>query len=521
MLSRPVRHFLLLLFAFQFFACGGGNGDTTAPYLLSQTPDRLVSQNGAITVVFSESMDTSSLTLGGDLAAESNGGAWSNTGDISDTLTIQPATTWSANTNRTLVINARDIAGNALPTLTITHDMYRGTLFYVRGSLTVFGNDLGDGLSPGTAKRTIVGAMDAAAGGEATIVVSSGIYAVSVPGPGNVEGVSIRIELQPGISLYGGYSYDFLDRDPASMASLITDSTSSVSESYAIRTSNGVTSTSIIDGFIIQGSQQTGVTHSRAIQVNFASTPIIQNNTIHGGSGSLTATGIYLLQGIPEIYNNTIYGGGTVAGSSNTSVAINVRAIVGATQPVIRNNTIHGGYGDIDSTGIRIEDASPGIDNNIILTRPDQGEADTGTICITEIFPAGVSSTPQSLRNNTLFNCETLYLDNESGCSGSPSCTSIADVNGFADVSGGVNGNISEDAVFADIDGVDDDISTVYTISDNFFVPENDWHFSAASPATVSAGGLNGIDEGWGFTTDIDGVTRPASGNPWSMGAFE
>lgn len=522
MLRRPVAPVVLLLFAFQLIACGGGSpGDSTAPSVTSQTPDRLMAQDATMTVIFDESMDTSSLTLGGDLATESNGGSWSNTAHNNDTLTFTPATAWSANTNRTLIINARDLAGNALPTLTLTHDVYRGTLFYVRGSLGVGGNDLGDGLSPATAKRTIVGAMDAAAGAEATIAVSTGLYNVSGPSSGLVEGTSIRIELQPGISLYGGYAYDFLERDPSNMVSLISDTTPNTANSYAIRISTGVTSTSIIDGFIIQGSTTATVANSRAIEVNYPSTPIIQNNTIHGGTGTASATGIYVLQGIPTIHNNSIYGGGTVAGSSTSSFGINVRAILGATQPLIRNNTIHGGYGDSVSYGIRIEDASPGIDNNIILTRPDQGAADAGTICITEIVPAGVSSTPQSLRNNTLFNCETLYNDYDYGCSGTPECTSITDVNGLLDISGGVSGNISEDPLFADIDGADDDINTFYTISNGLLVLENDWHFSAGSPDRVRTGGLNGFDEAWTFTNDKDGLMRPASGSPWSIGAFE
>ena len=50
---------------------------------------------------------------------------------------------------------------------------------------------------------------------------------------------------------------------------------------------------------------------------------------------------------------------------------------------------------------------------------------------------------------------------------------------------------------------------------------DNDWRFSAGSPASVTNGGLNGIDAGWTFTTDMDGIARPASGNAWSIGAYE
>ncbi len=68
--------------------------------------------------------------------------------------------------------------------------------------------------------------------------------------------------------------------------------------------------------------------------------------------------------------------------------------------------------------------------------------------------------------------------------------------------------------MFVDIDGLDNNLNTMY---------DNDWHFSMASPASIASGGLNGIDEipSWTFTDDFDGVSRPGSGNPWSMGAYE
>ena len=121
MLASPLRHLILFLFFGLLLACGGGGSgssiddggspvgggpvDSTAPSVTSQTPDRLMAQSAIITVVFSESMDTSSLMLGGDLAAESNGGVWSNTANDNDTLSFNPATSWSANTNQKLIIN--------------------------------------------------------------------------------------------------------------------------------------------------------------------------------------------------------------------------------------------------------------------------------------------------------------------------------------------------------------------------------------------------------------------------------
>jgi hypothetical protein len=105
------------------------------------------------------------------------------------------------------------------------------------------------------------------------------------------------------------------------------------------------------------------------------------------------------------------------------------------------------------------------------------------------------------------------------GCATNDVCnTNIANVNVVANttqgVAGSASGNVSVDPVFADIDGADNDINTM---------DDNDWHLSAGSPVGVKTGGLNGLDQNpaWTFTTDKDGVTRPASGNPWSIGAYE
>ena len=50
---------------------------------------------------------------------------------------------------------------------------------------------------------------------------------------------------------------------------------------------------------------------------------------------------------------------------------------------------------------------------------------------------------------------------------------------------------------------------------------DNDWRLSVTTPVSVSADGLNGIAAGFDFTKDLDGLTRPASLTPWSIGAYE
>ncbi len=82
----------------------------------------------------------------------------------------------------------------------------------------------------------------------------------------------------------------------------------------------------------------------------------------------------------------------------------------------------------------------------------------------------------------------------------------IGDVNTLTDIINGMGGNVSVDPVFVDIDGADDDITTM---------DDNDWHLTGSTTTDISTGGLNLSAD---FTTDKDGVTRT---DPWSMGCYE
>ncbi|MCH8844994.1 MAG: Ig-like domain-containing protein [SAR324 cluster bacterium] len=66
----------------------------------------------AIVIEFDEEMDPASLVLGGTLADESDGGVFALAGSNSDTVTVSPATAWSAGDDRTLTIDATDAPGN-------------------------------------------------------------------------------------------------------------------------------------------------------------------------------------------------------------------------------------------------------------------------------------------------------------------------------------------------------------------------------------------------------------------------
>jgi hypothetical protein len=246
-----------------------------------------------------------------------------------------------------------------------------------------------------------------------------------------------------------------------------------------------------IQGNTINGGSAS--TYSYGVN-NDASSPIVQGNIIDGGSGDTKSYGIYNYPSAsPTIRNNIVNGGNGGESYGITSYS--------SSSPVIENNTVNGGSGATKAYGIDMLLSSSGtIENNIIFTT---GTA-TSNYCLRE---GDVSSDPISVRNNDLFSCSTaLYFDENT-----TDLTVVADVNVLA----GASGNISVDPLFEDIDGTDDDITTM---------DDNDWHLTVSSPASVATGGIDGgpLGEDWGFTTDMDGVIRTGDNTTgWTMGAYE
>jgi len=89
-------------------------GSSSAPTITRVTPaGDVLNKSVVIVVFFSESMDTASLVLGGDLASEGNA-VWSSTTTTNDTVTISPRTRWTSGQDRSLTVNAKNVAGNSL-----------------------------------------------------------------------------------------------------------------------------------------------------------------------------------------------------------------------------------------------------------------------------------------------------------------------------------------------------------------------------------------------------------------------
>jgi len=239
------------------------------------------------------------------------------------------------------------------------------------------------------------------------------------------------------------------------------------------------------------------------------STMTIYENEIYGGNASSAALGINnTLDGTAIVFNNIISGG-----NANSSISVQNGAGGGGTITV-RNNTLYAGEGSTEAYGVRNLGSSSlfVLENNILF--------ESNAAISTAIFKSLGSDPYNAIRNNNIFGFDRVFVDNDGGCisnldgdNDNTTCD-LAELESLGTIPNGASGNVEDDPVFADIDGVDNDISTM---------DDNDWHFSAGSPVSVTTGGLNGVDQTpvWTFNTDMDGVTRPASGSPWSMGAFE
>lgn len=216
--------------------------------------------------------------------------------------------------------------------------------------------------------------------------------------------------------------------------------------------------------------------------------PEVCGNLLIGGS-SLTGDGIRIQDSNIKIYNNVIVGG---PGTNNWRGIL----CLGVASPEIFNNTLEGITATNFCYGITINTATPLISNNIIHI----GGAAVTQIGIRE---ENAASDPIEFRNNDIFGCTTaLYRDQDGG----GDLTVIGDLN---------NSALTTQGVPASSVG---NVSIVLT-----FGPEQ--QITVTFPAAVINGGLNGIDEGWGFDWGFNDlrqrINRPASTNPWSIGAYE
>jgi len=517
--------------------------DLDSPSIISAKPtDRsTLSKTNSIQLIFSESMETSSLTLTGTMSDESGSKVWSTTTEVNDTLLISPTSQWSLGTG-TLNVSCNDMSGNSLSKINISK--VPGTINLTYGVQVVYvseGVD-GDGTmdSPfGNINTAIAEAVSKLSGkweDSSQVHVSEGNY--------DVESGSTHVELAEGVSLYGGFSdSDWTDQDISTYISKITDTSSSGGTSSeptrTIEANANITSATHVIGLNVFGGDGSftaaifnhdggsptlsenavnggsGTSNSYGIYNLTDSSPIIENNTVNGGDGAYSYA-IYSSQNSePKVYNNTLDGGS----GSNDSTAIysenctspkiynnTIDGGDGATDsygvynascsPTIRSNTIDGGAGD--GYGIFNDGSSPAIENNIIFTSSASGYG---------IYEQNASADPDSVKNNNLFDCPTaLFHDNDtssdliricSGNVGNADCsTTLSTPSASENISEDLSSCLDADFQFDPSCNLDD--------------------------YTFESDGLDGAALGWSFNTDKLARERVGDGSTgWSMGAFE
>ncbi len=573
MFTSIYKNIILIFLLALVTACGGGGGSLpgaapgSSPGATANPSVRILGNNANIIISFGKTMDIGTLSVTGSLSGEVNSPpVWSTNRVNNDTLVISPTSSWVLGSSRTINVSANELGGSGQIILSLVYDVYAGTGFFVSNDN---GDDMANGQTPANATKTITAAITlASANTPAWIVVDGGNYPVTYGAAGNAS----HVILTNNISLYGGYNADFTDRDTGMYTSTITNSSASyVGDRYsantAIEMGNGVTASTIVDGFTINATTQPGLWFTSAILVSDGGSPTIQNNILNAGTGTFPYGILSARNASPTIYKNLVYGGtatnnsygiysfdnsnptishNSISGGSgvNWSIAVytdtasaaliynNVISagdasntsgiVVSSSSPVIQNNTINGGNGTTTVNAVLIQSAgagtplpSPRIENNIIFTTFVSGDAS----CFGEYAGA---ARPASLRNNNLSSCpKSVYWGQAGICPGNAdgdnngaTCT-VAELEAYVGANGSGNTVADMSLYFVDIDGPDNNILTTN---------DNNWRLQSFTPASVRNGGLNGIDDGgpgWGFTNDLAGKVRPASGAPWSIGAYE
>jgi len=545
---------------------GGGTIDTIAPTVSKTNPNSgfAITAGDSIGITFDETIDTTSLVLGGDMASESDGGNFSTSTKpiygsslhlkaTDDTLTINPQTAWNFGNDRNLSIDAKDLSGNPLETLNLIFTIVEG-LVYVSPT----GDDANDGTKD-SPKATIPAAIAEAQGlgYDATlpgaVLVSQGTYSVN-----SDPSIETHVILEEGISIYGGYSTDFSQRESEANTTIIEDMSTAAPftptpPNRVIDAGSGITAATVVDGFTIQGG---GGTFSSGIFNHDGTSPTVQNNTIDGGSGGNDSYGIYNdPNSTPTIKNNTIDGGNgrnRTYGIFNTfsSPIIQNNTIDGGnggdqsygiynnsdSTPNIQNNTIDGGNGGNFSSGIFNNSSSPIIQNNTIYG----GNGGRFSFCIFNGF-----SSP-SIKNNTIdggsggnvssgiFNASSspAIQNNIIMTSGNGSTRTCINEDDNNSVPTSIQNNDLFDCPTAlYVDFIDGNLLTIGEINnltdsdgnvtiDPGFVDRDggDWRLTSTSPTEVTQGGLDLSTNPKPFSTDKDGFTRTV---PWSIGAYE
>jgi len=448
------------------------------------------------------------------------------------------------------LITAQSEGTTTISVYTNDGDFTDSCTVYTSISLDIYvhidGNDaqIGTSFEP---KATIQAAIEAAASRSPTVDVrvSGGTYVIN-------SSINNIIEIQAGVSIYGGYNpTNWNDRDPSSFVTAVENDGTSGGSSFTptctvLISGSSIQANTILDGMSIYSGTGDSVaaviiensasptlinlriygsgadTYSYGLFCSYAaSTTSIEDSYIYGGSGSSASRGIFNSKSSPTIVRSSISGGdggysygiynvndsspiirncNIHGGTSISAVSKGIQNSSGCNS-IIVNNTIYSGSGYernyAITTSCSSDNTKPVIENNILF-------ATTGTYQYgIDTFDQGYDSDPSSLQNNCFWGFDTaLYSDDVDG-----DLTTIKLMQEDLQAEGKTaSGNFRVDPHFLDIDGLDNNIDTM---------EDNDWRLSSSSSIFITQGGL---DRSADFTMDHSGNPRSS---PWSVGSFE
>lgn len=337
--------------------------------VLSVTPEggTIILGNQGITIRFADPMDRGSLVLSGDLKTADK--EWSETEHADDTLTLKPPSgLWPAQgEGKTLVLNCSTSEGIPMAELSLAFDVFYGFFVSSSSNATNPGNDS----NSGTVTRpfaTVQKGIDEAAGlyvavheVAGTVRVAEGTYSSNFRTTGKPAAAML-----PGISLYGGYSALFLERDLTQHETILEDTSTTggdiVEPNRAVDIS-GLPGGEVLNGFTIKPGASGG--HNAGIYCNDSEGFEISANNIIWRGGT-DAYGIFSDFSSPEIRDNRIFKilDGSAASTNTTCIYL-----VGKkdTAPVIENNELWEGKGTDTVIGIDAEEVDSIIKENTLF----------------------------------------------------------------------------------------------------------------------------------------------------------
>ncbi|WP_244594320.1 DUF1565 domain-containing protein [Leptospira ryugenii] len=433
---------------------------------ITPSTGNIILSNSTIHVVFSKTMDPSTLsaTLGSSLSS-----TWSHTKVLNDTVSLSGNLPVGKITFR---LDAKDTFGQSITQINGTYLVLNSntSIYYV----STLGNDSNSGNLSSAPKQSIQSAISGAIP-PAAIFIAVGEYSVD-------SAVPTSINLVDKVSLYGGYSLDFLSRNPNIYVSKIQDvSTGAVVDTRTIRAGATITRSTVIDGLSIVGSSNLNASGNSFAVHCLNGSPTISNNLIQAGSvSSITTIGIMADASSPVISDNTIFGGRSTteytfgiflqngasseiqnntidAGIATNNSAHGIYTGPQANNPTIVGNIIYGGSGNI-SFGLNTSHPSNitltsnsidgGIGNTSYAIYHGTGGGNVGSYQSNSLytsggtnryclFEAGTGSSPLIFNQNRIYNCPTaIYFDQ-----GSVAINSISTINGGTTNGSSYSGN--------------------------------------------------------------------------------